>query len=280
MKNMFKLAAVAVSMALVMSLAACSSGDDDVVDASTPKYLVAAQIDQYVASIDYNQNVSDDEIKSLGKAHEAVMDMLDGCADCLDAYFVEVKKIDYKHHVENDNKKEEWDSRDPIDSTDIKEAIKNLAYLKSYGTEKAYHKVYVYKPAIEKALRKLVWFGKTGDNYYISLYTKVRSDVDAIGDPEGDTVNTIRDGKLNDRQAASMKAYTDAYEALKAALSDDDSKKCETTIKAADDAIEAFGKLENKNVTNAEIGKVIAAVDDMCKDIQINIYATIEELER
>ena len=42
MKNMFKLAAVAVSMALVTSLVACSSGDDDVVDATTPKYLLTA----------------------------------------------------------------------------------------------------------------------------------------------------------------------------------------------------------------------------------------------
>lgn len=248
MKNMFKLAAIAVSMALVMSLAACSSGDDDVVDASTPKYLVAAQIDQYVASIKYEQNVSDDEIKSLKETHEDFMKFIDGCADCLDAYFSSLKSK--APLLDEDGKVILYVS------AEIEELKAGIKWIKNcYGTKEIYHEAFVYKHAVGKAL--------------YNVWSKTRKNVDDIGDPNGDT---ILKGALNERQAASMKAYTDAVAALKAALSDDDSKKCETKIKAANDAIDAFGKLENKNVNRNEIVKVLDAVDEMCEDINTKVY--------
>lgn len=253
MKNMLKLAAIAVSMALVTSLVACSSGDDDVVDATTPEYLLKAQIDKYVASIGYNQNVSDDEIKSLEKAHEAVVDMLGDCADCLEFYFGTLK----------------WNTReDDISSTSVENLKSELEYLKKYGKEEDFHKVYVYKPAIYQAIEDVA---------------EAEKDVSAIGDPSLNPVtekNTILDGKLNDRQLESMKAYTDAVEALKNALNDDDKKTCKTTIEAADKVIEIFNKLENKGVTKPHIDAVIVAVDVMCEDIRTNVYGKIEPIKR
>ena len=238
---MFKLAAIAVSMALVTSLVACSSGDDDVVDATTPKYLLTAQINQYVDSIKYDQNVSDgkidekkNEIKSFKDAHEAVMKIIGDCEDCLAAYFKDLKSLI------NDNK-------DDFSSSDIEEAIEELAYLKSYGKEEEYHKVYVYKPAIKDALEAV---------------SKAKDVVDDIGNPDG---NTILKGELNDRQTASMKAYTDTVAALKSVLNEADSKTCKTKIAAADKAIDDFYKL--KKVDKAEIKKVTDAVDEMCTDI-------------
>lgn len=241
MKNMFKLAAIAVSMALVTSLVACSSGDDDVVDATTPKYLLTAQINQYVDSIKYDQNVSDgkidekeNEIKSFKDAHEAVMDMLGDCEDCLSVYFEDLKSL-----ID--------DNKDDFSSSDIKTAKDELAYLKSYGKKEEYHKVYVYKPAIEDAL---------------DAVSDTEDVVDDIGNPDG---NTILKGALNDRQTASMKAYTDAVAALKSLLNDTDKKTCEAKIDNADKAIDDFYKL--KKVDKAEIKKVTDAVDEMCTDI-------------
>lgn len=270
MKNMFKLAAIAVSMALVASLAACSSGDDDVVDTSTPEYLLTEQINRYVASIEYYEYVSDADVESLKTAHEDVMKIIGDCADCLDVYFDSLLK-------------KELGNSGLVGEKKVEEATDGLKYLKKYGTEKAFHKVFVYKERdIKNALLNLVWF--VYDDYnkkYVvdtSKQLDIRNAVIEIG--KSDSGSKIVDGKLDGKQTKDMKAYTDAAAALKAALSDDDKKTCETTIKAADDAIEAFGKLENKNVTNAEIKKVIDAVDGMCKDIQINIYDKIKYLER
>lgn len=236
MKNMFKLAAIAVSMALVMSLVACSSGDDDVVDASTSKYLLTAQIDSYVDSFDYDQNVSDKEIESLETAHKNVMKVIGDCEDCLNAYVKNLKDT----------------SSTTISSTNVADMLKALKWC---GTEEKFHKMFVYIPAIKVALKDV---------------DTVKEKVVLIGVPNGDT---ILKGSLNERQAATMDAYTDAAAALKAALSDDDKKTCKTTIDDADKAIEAFGKLENKNVTKAEIKKVTDKVDAMCKDVQTKIVA-------
>lgn len=257
MKNMFKLAAVAVSMALVTSLVACSSGDDDVVDATTPKYLLTAQIKQYVDSIKYDQNVSDgkidekkNEIKSFKDAHEAVMKIIGDCEDCLAAYFKDLKSLI------NDNK-------DDFSSSDIEEAIEELAYLKSYGKEEEYHKVYVYKPAIKKAL---------------DAVSDAEDDVDDIGNPDG---NTILKGVLNDSQTASMKAYTDAVAALKSLLKDADKMTCKDSIDKADAGIKAFNDaVEKKTVSEAVIKAVIKAVDDMHVDISTNVYGKIVEKDR
>lgn len=251
MKNIFKLAAVAVSMALVTSLVACSSGDDDVVDATTPKYLLTAQINQYVDSIKYEQNVSDDEIESLKKAHEAVMDMLGDCEDCLAAYFKML--TDKDNGISNTTK---------LSSNGVTSAKDNFVYYESYKEEKEYHKVYVYKPAIEDALKAV---------------SDAEDVVDDIGNPDG---NTILKGALNDRQTASMKAYTDAVAALKSLLNDTDKKTCEAKIDNADKAIKDFNELENKKVTKAEITKVIDAVEAMCDNISTKVVDTIKELPR
>lgn len=256
MKNIFKLAAVAVSMALVTSLVACSSGDDDVVDATTPKYLLTAQIKQYVDSITYDQNVSDgkidekeNEIKSFKDAHEAVMKIIGDCEDCLSVYFEDLKSL-----IDN--------NKDDFSSSDIKTAKDELAYLKSYGKEEVYHKVYVYKPAIEKAL---------------DAVSDAENEVDDIGNPNG---NSILKGSLNDHQTASMKAYTDAVAALKSLLKDADKTTCKVKIDNADKAIKAFNKLENKKVTKAEITKVTDAVEAMCDNISTKVVDTIKELPR
>lgn len=257
MKNIFKLAAVAVSMALVTSLVACSSGDDDVVDATTPKYLLTAQINQYVDSIKYEQNVSDDEIESLKKAHEAVMDMLGDCEDCLAAYFEQLKG-DSDSNVN-------IDITDPFTLDAIEDAKDELAYLKSYGREEEYHKVYVYKPAIEKALDAV---SKDDED-------STRKNVDNIGSPDG---KTIIDGKLNNSQTASMKAYIDAAAALKSVLKDADKKTCKDSIDEADAKITAFNNaVEKKTVSDTVIEAVIKAVDDMHDDIQTNVVDKIVE---
>lgn len=261
MKNIFKLAAVAVSMALVTSLVACSSGDDDVVDATTPKYLLTAQIKQYVDSIKYDQNVSDgkidekkNEIKSFKDAHEAVMDMLGDCEDCLAAYFEQLKgESDSNVNI---------DITDPFTLDAIEDAKDELAYLKSYGEEE-YHKVYVYKPAIKKAL---------------DAVSDAEDDVDDIGNPDG---KTIIDGKLNNSQTASMKAYIDAAAALKSVLKDADKKTCKDSIDKADAKITAFNNaVEKKTVSDTVIEAVIEAVDDMHDDISTNVYDKIVEKDR
>lgn len=257
MKNIFKLAAIAVSMALVTSLVACSSGDDDVVDATTPKYLLTAQINQYVDSIKYNQNVSDgkidekkNEIKSFKDAHEAVMKIIGDCEDCLSVYFEDLKSL-----ID--------DNKDDFSSSDIEKAIEELAYLKSYGKEEEYHKVYVYKPAIKKAL---------------DAVSVAEDNVDDIGNPNG---NTIIDGKLNNRQTASMKAYIDATAALKSLLKDADKKTCKDSIDKADAGIKTFNNdVEKKTVSEVVIKAVIKVVNDMHDDISTNVYDKIVEKGR
>lgn len=264
MKNIFKLAAVAVSMALVTSLVACSSGDDDVVDATTPKYLLTAQIKQYVDSIKYDQNVSDgkidekkNEIKSFKDAHEAVMKIIGDCEDCLAAYFEQLKG-DSDSNVN-------IDITDPFTLDAIEDAKDELAYLKSYGREEEYHKVYVYKPAIEKALDAV---SKDDED-------STRKNVDNIGSPDG---KTIIDGKLNNSQTASMKAYIDAAAALKSVLKDADKKTCKDSIDEADAKITAFNNaVEKKTVSDTVIEAVIKAVDDMHDDIQTNVVDKIVE---
>lgn len=235
MKNMFKLAAVAVSMALVMSLVACSSGDDDVVDASTSKYLLTAQIDSYVDSFDYDQNVSDKEIESLETAHKNVMKVIGDCEDCLNAYVKNLKET----------------SSTTISSTNVADMLKALKWC---GTEEKFHKMFVYIPAIKVALKDV---------------DTVKEKVVLIGVPNGDT---ILKGSLNERQAATMDAYTDAFEALKALLSDADKKTCKKTIDDADTAIKNFGKLENKKVDQIEISEVTTAVTAVYNDIYTNVY--------
>lgn len=251
MKNMFKLAAVAVSMALAASLVACSSGDD-VVDASTPKYLLAERIDKYVASIKYDQNVSDKEIESLGKAHDAEMEFFGGCEDCLGLYFKTLKK-DLYIYVEGEQLLDSDGIKDVKDSLEADLRLKKSCY----GKENVYHRMYVYRPAIDVAI------GKVGAD------SKAREKVLDIGESDG---NKILDSKLNGRQLDTMKAYTDAAAALKAALSDDDKKTCETIIKAADAVIGAF---KNENVTKPEIVKVIAAVDAMSLEIKTKVSDAI-----
>ena len=255
MKNMFKLAAIAVSMALVTSLVACSSGDDDVVDATTPKYLVTAQIDKYVASIKYNQNVSDEKINGLKDAHKAMMKIIGDCADCLEVYFSGTDGeggLKSKASVEEDK---------ALTSEAVDTLTEELKTMKANCKDdhKEYHKVEVYKPAIDTALNAV-------DKKYVA----------AIGDPNG---NTIVKGELNERQAANMNAYIDAVKALKAVLSEDDSETCEEKIKDADDAIAAFNKLvEKKTVTKSGkdgIDNVIEKVDAMCEDIRTNVYDKI-----
>lgn len=266
MKKIFKLAAIAVSMALVTSLVACSSGDDDVVDATTPEYLLKDQIGKYVASIKYNQNVSDAEIESLEKAHEAVMDMLGDCADCLEVYFNKVKEFDGRcYDAGNDNG---WHYRTDLSSINIEKDIETLKYLKSYDKED-FHKVYVYKPAIDEAIEDVddVW-----KVYYIGVPS-----VNPVTDK-----NTILDGELNDRQNENMKAYTDAVAALKDVLSDDDKKldsPVDKAIKAADKAIDDFDNLGKNKVNVKEIEKVTTAVKAMCNVIEEKVCDPIDELE-
>ena len=251
---MFKLAAVAVSMALVTSLVACSSRDDDVVDARTPKYLLTAQIKQYVDSIKYDQNASDgkidekeNEIKSFKDAHEAVMKIIGDCEDCLAAYFEQLKG--------KSNSNVNIAITDPFTLDDIEDAKDELAYLKSYGKEEEYHKVYVYKPAIEKALDAV---SKDDED-------STRENVANIGSPDG---KTIIDGKLNNSQTASMKAYIDAAAALKSVLKDADKKTCKDSIDKADEKITAFNNaVEKKTVSDT----VIKAVDDLHDDIQTKV---------
>lgn len=265
MKKIFKLAAIAVSMALVTSLVACSSGDDDVVDATTPEYLLKDQIGKYVASIQYDQNVSDAEIKSFEKAHDAVMDMLGDCADCLEVYFDKVKEFDSRwYDAGNDNG---WYYRTDLSSINIEKDIETLKYLKSYDKED-FHKVYVYKSAIDEALEDVDEVWKV---YFIGVPS-----VNPVTDK-----NTILDGELNDRQAENMKAYTDAVAALKDVLSDDDKKldsPVDKAIKNADKKIEDFNNLGKNKVTVEEIEKVTDAVEAMCADIEENVCAPIDEL--
>ncbi|MDE7291661.1 MAG: hypothetical protein K2N58_06415 [Treponemataceae bacterium] len=275
MKKLFKLAAIAVSMALVTSLVACSSGDDDVVDATTPEYLLKAQIDKYVASIKYDQNVSDDEIKPLKKAHEAMMDMLGDCAKCLEVYF-----DDYLQDELNLKYFDELDRTPTLEK--INYVVDYLKELKEYyGTDKKFHEKEVYLPAMDKALNGVVgynyaiWYDEDGTLHefpdYKSEYERdnARLKVSKIGDPKGDT---ILKGELNDRQSESMKTYTDAVETLKNALNDDDKKTCKKSIDDADAAIKAFNDLKNKNVDKDKIDLVITAVDNMHYDIYKNVY--------
>lgn len=240
MKNMFKLAAVAVSMALAMGLVACSDSVDDIEDASKPKYLLTAQIDSYVDSLDFEQNVTDKEIKSLKEAHDDMMTILGDCEDCLAAYFEMLKnKIDRYY----------------LNSSEADSITRCLKAMKTkFKDEKTYHKAFVYKDAIKK---------------HIDVLEEAEDDVENIKD-------IAKDG-LNSRQSASMSKYLDAAAALKAALSEDDAKKCETTIKAADVAIKTFNKLENKNVTKVEIGLVTTAVEAMKDDIRTNVVAPIDD---
>lgn len=265
MKKIFKLAAIAVSMALVTSLVACSSGDDDVVDTSTPEYLLNEQIDRYikwriesidnyVASIEYNQNVSDKQIESLKKVHDGVMALLGDCTDCLEAYFELLKAEDKLGPYVGENAVK-------LSLVGIEAAKKELNYLKRCGTHEKCEKALIYMPAIDNALDEV---------------SKAKAEVVRIGDinyPELD-VATIVDGKLNERQAANMKAYTDAVEALKAALNDADKKTCKTTIEAADGAIKAFNELGNKNVSKEKIANVTTAVTAMYDDIETKVSNT------
>lgn len=238
MKNMFKLAAVAVSMALAMGLVACSDSVDDVVDESTVKSFWSSKISKYVDSLEYEQNVKDEEIESLKKAHENMMVVVGDCEECLEAYFEVV---------------ETNTGLDKLTSKNIKDVEEQLKYLKGnskYNTEKEFHKRLVYKPDIEDAIDDL---------------QEAKKEVDAIAD--------INKDKLNDRQSASMSAYFDAVAALKAALNEDDAKKCKTTIDAADNAIEAFNKLPKVNKDN--ITGVITKVDAMVTDIKTNVVDKI-----
>lgn len=271
MKNMFKLAAIAVSMALVTSLVACSSSDDDVVDTSTAEYLAKAQIAKYVDSLTYCENVTDAEIKKLKEANDAVVAKISDCADCLEAYCGLLRD-----GIEGEKSKELDDAIrnlifsanmglfdivdgvvDYVDGDDITLVklnyyIKYLDILKG-ADEKKFHRLYVYKPAIKDAL----------DDVNEAIYDAAVDHID------------IKDGKLNDRQAASIQACIDAVKALKAALSEDDTKTCKSAIEAADKAIKDFGELEK--VTKAGIDKVIDAAEDLADAVYDKVYDVLKE---
>lgn len=269
MKKIFKLAAIAVSVALATSLVACSSGDDDVVDASTPKYLVTAQINSYVDSIEYDQNVSDAEIESIKKENEDVLNVLGDCEDCLAVYLEWLKSNVGGYYGENDYGRywvqQTLYTSDYERASSIKGVKARFNVLKTnYSKHDDCHKFYVYLPAIEKALNG---YGKK-ESYFWKWDTP-RGKVEDIGEYEGDK---ILDRKLNDRQAENMTEYLDAAAALKAALNKDDAKKCENKIKAADDAIKVFNDLKNEGVTKAAIEKVTNALDAMYEDVNKNVY--------
>lgn len=261
MKNMFKLAAVAVSMALAASLVACSSGDD-VVDASTPKYLLAEQIDKYVASVKYDQDVQKDDIEKLGEAHDAMMGVIGGCEECCKAYFEDLLKS-----TEFDVKDKERKTLSPNDVADITNKLKSLVTKTAYDTEEKFHKNYVYAKAVRDAIDVV------NDNQNSSI----RKNFGEIGKSKG---GEIKDGKLNDNQAASMNAYLDAVKALKdvldlkdADLKKDDASKtlvtiCEEAIKKADKAITDFEKkVEEAKVKPDDTTTVTDAVNSMCTAI-------------
>lgn len=239
MKNMFKLAAVAVSMALAMGIVACSDSVDDVVDESTVKSFWSSKTDKYVDSLEYEQNVTDEEIKSLKEAYAAITTIGDGCEHCLEKYYEMLSKTL---------------SESELTSDDIKSAKENLGKVKTWAANKDFHKVYVYRNAINNAIKAL---------------NKAETKVEAIG--------KIADDELNPRQSGNMSAYLDAAAALKAALSEDDAKKCKTTIDVADTVIKAFNTLvENKKVSEAAITSVTTAVSAMKDDIQTNVVEKID----
>ena len=239
MKNMFKLAAVAISMVLAMGIVACSDSVDDVVDESTVKSFWSSKADKYVDSLGYEQNVTDAEIKSLKEAYAAITTIGDGCEHCLEEYYEKLSNTLGKSE---------------LDSKGIEDAKVALGELKTWASDENFHKVYVYKVAIKDAIENL---------------NDAKGDVDAIDE--------IKYSELNTRQSASMNAYLDAAAALKAALSEADAKTCKTTIEAADKAIEGFNKLvENKNVSKANITLVTTAVEAMKDNIQTNVVDTID----
>ncbi len=245
MKNMFKLAAVAVSMALAMGLVACSDSVDDIEDASKPKYLLTAQIDSYVDSLDFEQNVTDKEIKSLKEAHADMMTILGDCEDCLAAYFEMLKNKIMKNKI----------NRYYLNSSKADSITRCLKAMKTkFKDEKTYHKAFVYKDAIKK---------------HIDVLEEAEDDVKNIED-------IAKDG-LNSRQSGNMSAYLDAAAALKAALSKEDADTCKTKIDAADTAIKDFNTLvENKKVSKADITTVTAAVEAMKDDIRTNVVEKID----
>lgn len=240
MKNMFKLAAVAVSMALAMGLVACSDSVDDIEDASKPKFYWSSKADKYVDSLKYEQNVTDDEIKSLKEEYAAITTIGDDCEHCLEKY------CDNLYNITNTSK---------LDSDDIKDAKVVLGKLKTWASNENFHKVYVYRKAVEDAILNL---------------DELKIKVDAI--------KGIVNNELNSRQSDNMNAYLDAAAALKAALSKEDADTCKTKIDAADTAIKAFNTLvENKKVSKAAITSVTTEVSAMKDDIQTNVVDAIDD---
>lgn len=245
MKNMFKLAAVAVSMALAMGIVACSDSVDDVVDASTPEYLEAEQSSRHLESlkgrvdlVEYDQNLSDEEIKDFKDDYKAMMDIVVECEDCLKYYEEHVLDEDFY----------------PKSKVNIY-TINRLHGLKEmFDTETKYHERCVYAVAIDNAIMDL---------------QKAKRKVNDISDIEATDGNY----KLNERQRASIDAYNDAVGALKSVLNETDAKKCETKIKDAYEAIKTFNEL--KSVTKDNIKDLTTAVDAMVSDIAVKVYDPI-----
>lgn len=251
MKNTFKLAAIAVSMVLAAGLVACSSGDD-VVDATTPEYLLTAKIAQYVDAIKYDHNVSTADTKKIKNANKEVMDIIGGCDDCLAYYFKDVKgQIEKLTSFANG-----------LLSDDIDVAVEYLKTLKTkFKKEADYHLVYVYKVAVVTALDEV---------------TKPESKVKLI------EVATTGDdkGKLTSLQADEMNAYIDAVKALEGALTKTDTDyktACKAEVTAADDAIKAFNELAEGTVTDAEIKKVTDKVDALKTAVNTKVVDKIKD---